>query len=90
MQIWKYVMEEADCTFEMPKGAEVLSCQTQDDLPVIWALVDENAPKEKRHFVGLETGSGVDYPKNQLKFIDTVQASGIVNHVFEVLSQNQL
>lgn len=85
MRIWKYIMKDYDFSVKMPKGAQVLSCQMQGDLPSIWILADEDAPKEVRRFIGVETGKKIETFSEKIKFIDTIQDEGTVNHIFEVL-----
>jgi hypothetical protein len=91
MVIWKYVMKSRDLIVEMPKGAQILSCQMQDNLPSIWIMArDERVPKEPketRRFISIETGNETGIPVKKLSFIDTIQFDGgrLVYHVFEVL-----
>ena len=82
--IWKYKLDNIGGV-EMPKGAEVLCVQVQDNEPCLWALVDPNAAKEIRHFLVVGTGHVIE--KQYIKYVSTFQMhSGIlVFHVFEVL-----
>lgn len=70
---------------DMPKGAKVLSAQSQGDNICLWAMVDPSEVSENRHFVVI--GTGHDVPELHLVFIDTVQLFGgsLIFHVFEVL-----
>ena len=43
-QIWKFGINPNKIIVEMPKDAEILTIQTQNETPCIWALVNpENA-----------------------------------------------
>ena len=56
--IWKFTLTITDeQVLEMPRGAQILSVQTQYDQPQLWALVDDGAPKTKRRVVVLGTGN---------------------------------
>ena len=59
--IWKFPLPNVTPFVAwLPQGAEILCVQTQGDSPCIWALVDSDAPKEKRscrHEEGDETMS---------------------------------
>lgn len=81
--IWKYTLQP-DITLEMPVGAEVLSVREQGDEICMWALVEPDAEKEERRFMGF--GTGHDVPGGILKkFIGTAHLHGgrMVFHVFE-------
>ena len=55
--VWKFPTPIDDVfSIDLPKGAQILTVQVQRGEPCIWALVDPDAPKEKRHFVLLGTG----------------------------------
>lgn len=88
MQVWKFsVPVESLFTIKIPRGGQILSCQTQFGAPQIWALVDENEPPVERYFAML--GTGHPAPEHgKLVFIDTFQLSGgsLVFHVFEIVS----
>lgn len=82
--IWKYTLQP-ECTLDMPKDAEVLSVREQGEDICLWALVDPNAEKEPRKFVGF--GTGHDVPDHPMKFIGTAHLHGgsLVFHVFEMV-----
>lgn len=83
--IWKFELEIADDqTIEMPVDSEILTVQTQNEIPCIWALVDPTAEKEIRHIKIY--GTGHDIPYNQpKKYLGTFQLKNgaIVFHVCE-------
>jgi hypothetical protein len=70
---------------KMPKGAEVLTIQCQNDVPTIWALVNPNAEKEERYFELFGTGHDVPCDMGiERKYINTFQMKdGLVFHLFE-------
>ena len=92
--VWKYVINSLNEALEMPKGARILSFQMQNAFACnMWALVDAQAPKEERRFVGIGTGEEIGeggrigINPERLEFIATVQAGEggrIVHHFFEV------
>lgn len=74
---------------EMPAGAEVLTVQRQGDGPVLWAMVNTTAPKERRRF--LASGTGHDLPPGvtRRRYVGTFQLPdpifGVtVWHVFDM------
>lgn len=83
--IWKFPVEVAGDFFcvPMPAEASVLSVQLQNDKPVMWALVDTEAPVVTRTFAVYGTGHPV-HPGFK-RFIGTYQALGgrLVFHLFE-------
>ena len=95
--IWKFPMEVNDkVTISMPKGAEILTIQTQqigkftpDETPCIWALVDTENGKEERYFEIFGTGHPIPNDMGvERKYINTFQLKGgaLVFHLFERLN----
>jgi hypothetical protein len=82
MTIWKYPLGSHQTTVSMPKGADILCVQTQNEVPTIWCRVDPNAARLSRTFVIV--GTGHDCEKDAF-YIGTFQLSGgaFVFHVFE-------
>jgi hypothetical protein len=82
MRIFKYPLRVDDRqTVQLPKGAELLTVQTQHGSPCLWALVDEAAETESR--VILMHGTG--HPISCLgKYLGTFQLDGgnLVFHAF--------
>jgi hypothetical protein len=82
--IWKYPLEITDIqTLMMPEGAEILSAQMQGDVLCLWALVNQDAPKQRREIEVLGTGNPA--PEAKRRYISTVQMRGgtLVWHIFE-------
>jgi len=83
--IWKYPLKTGSEVFvEMPAGATVLSLQTQNETPCIWAAVDPDASKIKRRFVIYPTGLGMSEEDQHLHYIGTflLLKGQFVGHVF--------
>lgn len=90
--IHKYTLELGDrVTMALPKEAEILSVQWQDNRGLrLWAIVDkESLEFEYRIFRIYGTGDFINEREN-LKHITTVQqptsGSPLVWHIFEVMS----
>ena len=82
MQIWKYTLEvERGRRVVMPRGAVPLSFQNQKGLPVLWAMVDPDAPKVEREFSVV--GTGHDVPSGVGAFVGTAQFGSLVWHLFD-------
>lgn len=85
MRIWKWQIEVTDRqTVMMPAGAKLLDVQMQNGKCCMWALCDQNAPKEPRYLATYGTGNPV--PDNAGEYIATFQMceGTLVFHVFEV------
>ena len=90
--IWKYPFEvknsdncPAFFKLEMTKGAEILSVQTQKNVPCIWAAVTPGKRIENRKFFVFRTGQLFEGNTAKLKFIGTFQLLNgtYVGHLFE-------
>ena len=86
--IYKYQLEVTDTQkIELPVGAEILTVQTQNEIPCLWTLVDPNGiEKETRIIEVFGTGHPVGYDMGvSRKYISTFQLRGgqLVFHVFE-------
>lgn len=86
-QIWKFEINTNKIIVEMPKGAEILTIQTQNEKPCIWALVNPENEKELRHFEVYGTGHNI-HCDTAIKYINTFQLDGgaLVFHLFERLN----
>ena len=85
--IWKFELETTDNqTIEMPVNAEILTVQTQNEIPCIWALVDPTETKVKRFIEVFGTGHDIHYDMGVSRnYLGTYQLQGgsSVFHVFE-------
>jgi len=85
--IWKFALETIDIQhIEMPTDAEILTIQTQDEIPCIWALVNPDAPKRTVYFEIFGTGDRIrDTTKR--KYIGTYQLrkGSLVFHCFQLI-----
>lgn len=69
----------------LPKGAKVLTVQTQYHQPQMWVLLDTENETERRIFVTFPTGG--DVPEDtHLGYIGTFQLAegNLVFHLFEI------
>ena len=89
-QIWKFEQEGSQIVtgpmvIKMPKGSEILSAaiERSSGLLVLWAMVDPTAESVEHKIFVAWTGWDVDTSVLG-RFIDTVQAIGLVWHIFDV------
>lgn len=83
--IWKWTLQVAAWqAIPMPRGAQILSVQTQGDLPQIWALCNSDEPKEQREIAII--GTGHEISEGPGRYISTFQMLGgsLVFHAFEL------
>ena len=80
--IWKFELKPMSGVLEMPKGAHVLSVQTQRGTPCLWAFVDPESPTVP-HSVRIH-GTGWPLSENIDEYVGTFQVEGetLVFHVF--------
>lgn len=87
--VWKFPFANGNLfthTFSMPKGAEVLTVQTQNAIPCLWAVVDPDAPLGNREFEIRATGE--KFEKNSDRYVGTYQEDSLDTwHVFEVFEK---
>lgn len=82
--IWKYPLDLTDTqNVMMPKSAKILTAQVQGDSLCLWALVNPDAPKQRRKIEILGTVNPA--PDVNRRYISTVQMIGgsVVWHIFE-------
>ena len=78
--IWKWGLAPVSEVL-VPVGSVILDVQLQHSSPVLWALVDTDAPTETRRFRCY--GTGHKMPDDPGRYIGTFQVEGLVFHVFE-------
>jgi len=85
--VWKFELEITDTqSIKMPKNAQILSIKKQNDVPVLYALVDTDNEKETRLFEIFKTGHEIMYDMGVTReYIGTykMQNDRFVFHVFE-------
>ena len=86
--IWKFpILISSRVNISIPKNAELLSVQTQRNIPCIWALVDPTEPLETREFEIFGTGHPIKCDNIYISrnFIGTFQVNedSLVFHLFE-------
>lgn len=84
--IWKFRLGSGPrgvSEVEMPAGAQVLCVQAQGGEPCVWAVVDQDAARERRVF--LTYGTGHQHEAIRGKYVGTYQLldGALVFHVFE-------
>ena len=84
--IWKWPLEPFT-VLDIPAGGHVLTVQPQGDQLVLWALVDQNAVTNPRHF--RVYGTGEELPDNPGDYVATAQVGSMVWHVFEVSAETE-
>ena len=87
--IHKYVIPTFEkFELEIPEDAELLDFKVQNNVPMLWALVDTNAALEKRSFVTYPTGAEIPYDEwTQGNYIGSVLFTNdtLVTHLFELV-----
>lgn len=70
-------------SMQLPVHAEILTVQLQDNIPCIWALVDNKFPLSDVIIRMFPTGANIDMSLN-LKYCGTIQLmnGNMVIHVF--------
>lgn len=97
--VWKFSVFPDGFVINMPKGARILSVDTQpgaidpvaqrvwgtDAHPRLWALVNPFAPKVERRFACVGTGNPLPEDIDSFVFIGTIQMHGgrLVLHLFD-------
>jgi len=83
-KIYKYQFDITDTvTIDMPIGSQVMSFDSQDNKPTLWALVEPEAEIEERTFYLFGTGHNVPDNFDASDHIGTIQINGLVWHLFE-------
>lgn len=86
--IWKFEVPVLDrVAVGMPKGARILSAQTQHGTLCIWAECESNNSPEIRTFRIVGTGHTLDFDLDKSKYIATFQLydGELVFHIYEIL-----
>jgi hypothetical protein len=83
-KILKYRLKDDINELSIPEIHEVLSIQSQEGWPTLWALCDISSKEKKVKFAILGTGEPI--PNNiQIKdYISTVQVGIFVWHIFKL------
>lgn len=87
-RIYKYnasVGLDLEVEISMPYGSVILCVQQQNDIPQIWAIVDDSKPSEKRFFKAVFTGYALPENLDKEDYIGTIQLDNgkLVAHYFE-------
>jgi hypothetical protein len=71
----------------LPRGFKVLKLGVQRDVPVLWCLVDPEAPTVQAAFITFVTGVEFNHRDEEIKYIDSFQLGNLpyfVGHVFQL------
>jgi len=80
--IWKFpIPMQETVVLTMPAGAQALDVQLQGDVPMLWALVEADAPRERRRF--FIAGTGRVMRDEAGAHLGTWQQDGYVWHLFD-------
>jgi len=82
--IWKFKFEIND-NFElsMPKNAEILTIQIQNNIPCIWAIIDSDQLSEIRYFELYGTGHLLKESKKKYIGSFRMYNDSLIFHLFE-------
>lgn len=87
--IYKYPLTVGIGWLPMPKGAEIISCASQFDIPVLYALVDPDEQAfEDRRIAVMMTGESLSSPApTTATFLGTcmLESGAFAVHVFELV-----
>lgn len=82
-RIFKYPLKiEDEQTIKMPYGYKILTVQVKDNVPSLWALVDDEE-KHRTNCTIRTIGTGCSLDVNTWRYIGTYQLNQLVFHVFE-------
>lgn len=88
-RVFKYPVPITDTfSIAIPQSGQILDVQVQQGTPVMWALVNPDAPKMERQFRLLGTGHPIEAEERyQFEHIATFQLDEgtLVFHLFEVV-----
>jgi len=92
-RVYKYEVPVMDVvTIQLPIGAEILTVQSQNGIPCIWALIDPVNPYKDRTFRLAGTGHSIEV-NNEVKenYIGTFQLENglLVFHLFELITKGK-
>lgn len=84
MKIFKYEIPLKYCfSILMPVHSKVVSFEVQNNIPMIWALVNEFSTEVMRHFSIIATGEKINFDVEFNPYIGSIQLDGFVWHLFE-------
>lgn len=85
MTIWKYpLLAKTEQIITIPQGARILTVQTQNGFPCLWAMVDQSKGKVRRVVYTYGTGHPISTEYCTMDYVGTFQLDngGLVFHVF--------
>lgn len=85
--IWKFPLPLlGDWVVSMPRYSRILAVQTQANVPMLWAEVDDLQPSVDRHFEIHGTGHHLPGDPHARTYLGTIQTDGgqFVWHIYEL------
>lgn len=85
--IYKYQLKTTGEQFiDFPINSEILTIQTQANIPCIWAKVETSETEHERKMF-VTVGTGEPLPENTMEYVGTYQLNSgqFIFHVFEIL-----
>lgn len=81
--VYKYELRNKESEIDIPKNANILKVDVQRNIPVLWAIVNEDnfEHKVKRNFVRFMTGE--KFSAMGLRWLGTFYIGDLVFHQFE-------
>ncbi len=88
--IYKYLLANSPGpqTIRLPKNARVLHVGSQDEILMLWCMVDPNNASVTRRFEVFATGQKVD--SVGLNYLGTTQVQPFVWHIFEHITNESV
>lgn len=79
--VYKYPLQVLDDqVIRMPLDAQICSIQVQNNIPTLWAVVDDNLAEINFNIITI--GTGQYFKPDGLIYLGTYQLVGFVGHVF--------
>ena len=88
LKVFKYPIPiNDDAVMELPEGSQILHIDSQQGQPMLWALVNPDAPMEKRRFRFAGTGHPITEDPDNLIHRGTfkMQGDALIFHIFEII-----
>ncbi len=85
--IYKFPLNiNASIEIDMPAGAQILTIETQNNEPQMWALVETLEDPEIRFFKVVSTGDPIDCEGELVYLGSFIIDDGLIRHVFEEIA----
>ena len=81
--VWKYVMNQSDCTFAVPVGAKFRHAAIQYGKLCLWLEVEPDYARVDRRFFAFGTGEEFDPARKEFRATVLTEGEVKVWHVYE-------